>query len=85
MIGSSFVHYIQPMRKFLDGDMKMFTREKAALESQRLDLDSCKSRVRKARSMLGQQAVRTVGCVCVWVCVRLYLRVCEWVCGHLQS
>lgn len=57
MIGSTFVHYVQPMRKFLDGDMKQFTREKATLDSLRLDLDTSKSRVRKARSMLGQQAV----------------------------
>lgn len=48
---------MQPLRKFLDGEMKTITREKGVLESKRLDLDACKGRVRKARGMLGQQAV----------------------------
>lgn len=62
MIGTSFVHYIQPMRTFLDSDMKQFTREKLQLESLRFDLDACKGRVRKARSMLGQQPVSEECC-----------------------
>lgn len=35
--------------------MKTITKEKGILESKRLDLDASKNRVRKARSMLGQQ------------------------------
>jgi endophilin-B1 len=58
-IGSAGMCFIQPLRKFLDGEMKTITKEKGILESKRLDLDACKNRVRKARSMLGQQAVRT--------------------------
>lgn len=49
--------FIQPLRRFLEGEMKTITREKGILESKRLDLDACKNRVRKARSMLGQQTV----------------------------
>lgn len=56
-IGSAGMCYIQPLKKFLDGEMKTISKEKGILESKRLDLDACKNRVRKARSMLGQQAV----------------------------
>ncbi|XP_037033802.1 endophilin-B1 isoform X2 [Bradysia coprophila] len=55
-IGSSHSCFIQPLRRFLDGEMKTIIKERGILESKRLDLDSCKNRVRKARSMLGQQA-----------------------------
>ncbi|XP_012277452.1 endophilin-B1 isoform X4 [Orussus abietinus] len=48
--------YVQPLRKFLDGEMKTISKEMGILEIKRLDLDACKSRVRKARSMLGQQS-----------------------------
>ncbi|XP_042228185.1 endophilin-B1-like isoform X2 [Homarus americanus] len=50
--------YVQPMRKFLDTEMKTITREKRLLETKRLDLDACKSRLRKARSQDGQSAQR---------------------------
>ena len=49
--------FVQPLKKFLEGEMRTIAKEKAVLESKRLDLDSCKNRVKKARSMLGQQAV----------------------------
>ncbi|XP_058128634.1 endophilin-B1 isoform X2 [Anopheles ziemanni] len=55
-IGSAGMCFIQPLKKFLDGEMKTITKEKGILESKRLDLDACKNRVRKARSMIGQQA-----------------------------
>uniref|UniRef100_A0A182YE51 Uncharacterized protein n=1 Tax=Anopheles stephensi TaxID=30069 RepID=A0A182YE51_ANOST len=55
-IGSAAMCYIQPLKKFLEGEMKTITKEKGVLESKRLDLDACKNRVRKARSMIGQQA-----------------------------
>lgn len=54
-IGSSHSCFIQPLRRFLDGEMKTISKERGILESKRLDLDACKNRVRKARSMLGQQ------------------------------
>lgn len=46
--------------RFLDGEMRTITKEKGVLETKRIDLDACKSRVRKARSMIGQQAVSFV-------------------------
>ncbi|XP_063985481.1 endophilin-B1 isoform X5 [Diachasmimorpha longicaudata] len=55
-IGTAANCYIQPLRKFLDGEMKTISKEMAILETKRLDLDACKNRVRKARSMLGQQS-----------------------------
>ncbi|XP_065090758.1 endophilin-B1 isoform X2 [Ochlerotatus camptorhynchus] len=54
-IGSAGMCFVQPLKKFLEGEMKTITKEKGILESKRLDLDACKNRVRKARSMLGQQ------------------------------
>ncbi|XP_055594682.1 endophilin-B1 isoform X2 [Uranotaenia lowii] len=54
-IGAVGLCFIQPLKKFLEGEMKTITKEKGILESKRLDLDACKNRVRKARSMLGQQ------------------------------
>ncbi|XP_055533555.1 endophilin-B1 isoform X4 [Wyeomyia smithii] len=54
-IGSAGMCFIQPLKKFLEGEMKTITKEKGILESKRLDLDACKNKVRKARSMLGQQ------------------------------
>ncbi|XP_012218452.1 endophilin-B1 isoform X2 [Linepithema humile] len=55
-IGTAANCYIQPLRKFLDGEMKTVSKEMAILANKRLDLDACKNRVRKARSMLGQQS-----------------------------
>ncbi|XP_014207772.1 endophilin-B1 isoform X2 [Copidosoma floridanum] len=55
-IGMAANCYVQPLRKFLDGEMKTISKEMSILESKRLDLDACKRRVRKARSMLGQQS-----------------------------
>lgn len=37
--------------------MRTIAKEKAVLETKRLDLDACKNRAKKARSLLGQQAV----------------------------
>jgi endophilin-B len=55
-ISSAGMCFIQPLRKFLDGEMKTISKERGILETKRLDLDACKSKVRKARSMIGQQA-----------------------------
>ncbi|XP_075213447.1 SH3 domain containing GRB2 like, endophilin-B isoform X1 [Lycorma delicatula] len=46
--------FLTPLRKFLEGEMKTILKERGILESKRLDLDACKNRVRKARTMLGQ-------------------------------
>ncbi|XP_030377403.1 endophilin-B1 isoform X2 [Scaptodrosophila lebanonensis] len=55
-IATSGICFTQPLRKFLDGEMKTITKERGILETKRLDLDACKNRVKKARSMLGQQS-----------------------------
>ncbi|XP_020709241.1 endophilin-B1 isoform X6 [Athalia rosae] len=54
-IGTAANCYVQPLRKFLDGEMKTISKERGILETKRLDLDASKNRVKKARSMLGQQ------------------------------
>ncbi|XP_047117369.1 endophilin-B1 isoform X1 [Schistocerca piceifrons] len=54
-ISSAGQCFIQPLRKFLDGEMKTILKERSLLESKRLDLDACKNRLRKARSMHSQQ------------------------------
>lgn len=56
-IATSGICFTQPLRKFLDGEMKTISKERGILETKRLDLDACKNRVKKARSMLGQQSV----------------------------
>ncbi|KAL5287683.1 SH3GLB1 family protein [Megaselia abdita] len=53
-IGQSMVNFTGPLKKFLEGEMRNATRERNVLDTKRLDLDSCKNRVRKARSMIGQ-------------------------------
>ncbi|XP_018321950.1 endophilin-B1 isoform X1 [Agrilus planipennis] len=54
-IASTGTCFTQPLKKFLEGEMKTILKEKNLLETKRLDLDACKNRVRKARSMLGTQ------------------------------
>ncbi|KAL3871980.1 hypothetical protein ACJMK2_040190 [Sinanodonta woodiana] len=43
-------NFLQPLKNFLEGDMKTIMKEKKILETKRLDLDSCKNRLRKAKS-----------------------------------
>ncbi|KAI5742550.1 hypothetical protein M8J77_008476 [Diaphorina citri] len=57
-VNSAHVSFVQPLQKFLEGEMKTIVKERSLLESKRLDLDSCKNRVRKARSLLGTQSNR---------------------------
>lgn len=52
-VNNAHVSFVQPLQKFLDGEMKTIVKERSLLESKRLDLDSCKNRVRKARGLLG--------------------------------
>ncbi|XP_064539495.1 endophilin-B1-like [Drosophila montana] len=55
-IATSGICFTQPLRKFLEGEMKTISKDRGILETKRLDLDACKNRVKEARSMLGQQA-----------------------------
>ncbi|XP_022654045.1 endophilin-B1-like isoform X2 [Varroa destructor] len=47
---SVHTHFLQPLRRFLEGDMKTIIKERRILENKRLDLDAAKNRLRKARS-----------------------------------
>ncbi|RUS91739.1 hypothetical protein EGW08_000565 [Elysia chlorotica] len=53
-ITSTANNFLQPLSNFLEGDMKTILKEKKILETKRLDLDACKSRLRKAKSATSQ-------------------------------
>lgn len=46
-----------PIRRFLEGDMKTIQKERKILQGKRLDLDSCKSRLKKAKTLESQTVV----------------------------
>jgi hypothetical protein len=58
-IKNSHSAFCGPLQNFLEGEMKNIVRERRVLENRRLDLDSCKNKVRKARAMQLQPAVST--------------------------
>ncbi|XP_025408921.1 endophilin-B1 isoform X2 [Sipha flava] len=43
--------FVSPMNKYLETDMKTVVKERSLLEKRRLDLDACKTRVRKTRML----------------------------------
>uniref|UniRef100_A0A7E4VKJ8 BAR domain-containing protein n=1 Tax=Panagrellus redivivus TaxID=6233 RepID=A0A7E4VKJ8_PANRE len=56
-ISSSANNTLLPIRRFLEGDMKTIQKERKILQGKRLDLDSCKNRLKKAKT-LETQAVQ---------------------------
>ncbi|GIY29320.1 endophilin-B1 [Caerostris darwini] len=58
-VRSAMTTYVSPLKRFLEGDMKTIMKERKILENKRLDLDACKSRLRKARSMESQANAET--------------------------
>ncbi|GBM52594.1 Endophilin-B1 [Araneus ventricosus] len=58
-VRSAMTTYVTPLKRFLEGDMKTIMKERKILENKRLDLDACKSRLRKARSMESQANAET--------------------------
>jgi len=46
----SMSHFLHPLKSFLDNEMKTIAKEKRALEVKRLDLDSCKNKVKKSQT-----------------------------------
>ncbi|KAL9988686.1 hypothetical protein ACROYT_G003160 [Oculina patagonica] len=46
----SMTHFLHQLKSFLEGDMKTITKERRTLLAKRLDLDACKTKVRKAQS-----------------------------------
>ncbi|XP_063422445.1 endophilin-B1-like isoform X3 [Mytilus trossulus] len=49
-VQSTANNFLQPLRNFLDGDMKTIQKEKKILETKRLDLDAAKTKNRRAKS-----------------------------------
>jgi endophilin-B1 len=41
--------FVQPLKSFLDGQMKTIQKEKKVLEIKRLDLDACKAKLKRSR------------------------------------
>ncbi|CAJ0916246.1 unnamed protein product, partial [Mesorhabditis belari] len=62
-VAQSASHTLLPIRRFLEGDMRTIQKERKVLQSKRLDLDACKSRLKKAKTMETQTAgnSRTTG------------------------
>ncbi|XP_067662196.1 endophilin-B1-like isoform X2 [Haliotis asinina] len=54
-VQSTVNNFLTPLKNFLEGDMKTIMKERKLLENKRLDLDACKSRLRKAKSTTAQQ------------------------------
>ncbi|XP_020610401.1 endophilin-B2-like [Orbicella faveolata] len=46
----SMTHFLHQLKTFLEGDMKTISKERRTLLAKRLDLDACKTKVRKAQS-----------------------------------
>ncbi|XP_063288713.1 endophilin-B2 isoform X6 [Pelobates fuscus] len=49
-IHSSTVNFLTPLRNFLEGDWRTISKERRILQNLRLDLDACKTRVKKAKT-----------------------------------
>nr|CAB3266046.1 endophilin-B1 [Phallusia mammillata] len=52
-------NFLLPLVNFLDGDCKTIQKERKLLEKKRLDLDACKSRVKKAKSLEARQTAES--------------------------
>ncbi|XP_024273027.1 endophilin-B2 isoform X4 [Oncorhynchus tshawytscha] len=46
---TSAIGFLTPLRNFLEGDWRTISKERRLLENRRLDLDSCKARLKKAK------------------------------------
>ncbi|XP_023259074.1 endophilin-B2-like isoform X1 [Seriola lalandi dorsalis] len=46
---TSAISFLTPLRNFLEGDWKTISKERRLLENLRLDLDACKTRLKKAK------------------------------------
>ncbi|KAJ8388758.1 hypothetical protein AAFF_G00129910 [Aldrovandia affinis] len=47
---SSAINFLTPLRNFLEGDWRTISKERRLLENRRLDLDACKTRLKKAKA-----------------------------------
>ncbi|KRZ91037.1 Endophilin-B1 [Trichinella sp. T8] len=55
-ISAAAVNVLTPLKRFIEGDMKTISKERKVLTNKRLDLDACKSRLKKAKSVQSQTA-----------------------------
>uniref|UniRef100_A0A8C8CX42 Endophilin-B1 n=1 Tax=Oncorhynchus tshawytscha TaxID=74940 RepID=A0A8C8CX42_ONCTS len=54
---TSAIGFLTPLRNFLEGDWRTISKERRLLENRRLDLDSCKARLKKAKLAESKAAV----------------------------
>uniref|UniRef100_A0A8D2ZDN9 Endophilin-B1 n=1 Tax=Scophthalmus maximus TaxID=52904 RepID=A0A8D2ZDN9_SCOMX len=54
---TSTISFLTPLRNFLEGDWKTISKERRLLENLRLDLDACKTRLKKAKLAEAKAAV----------------------------
>lgn len=55
-IQSAAVGFMQPLKSFLDGEMKSLTKERRTLEMKRLDLDAARSKQKKMKMINSQSS-----------------------------
>ncbi|XP_041854696.1 endophilin-B2a isoform X4 [Melanotaenia boesemani] len=56
-IQTSAISFLNPLRNFLEGDWRTISKERRLLENLRLDLDACKTRVKKAKAAEAKAAM----------------------------
>ncbi|KAK9523213.1 hypothetical protein VZT92_019619 [Zoarces viviparus] len=54
---TSAISFLTPLRNFLEGDWRTISKERRLLENLRLDLDSCKARLKKAKAAEAKAAM----------------------------
>ncbi|KJH44173.1 BAR domain protein [Dictyocaulus viviparus] len=58
-VAASASQTLLPIRRFLEGDMRTIQKERKVLNTKRLDLDACKSRLRKAKTVESQASTNS--------------------------
>uniref|UniRef100_A0A8C9YD21 Endophilin-B1 n=1 Tax=Sander lucioperca TaxID=283035 RepID=A0A8C9YD21_SANLU len=62
---TSAISFLTPLRNFLEGDWRTISKERRLLENLRLDLDACKTRVKKAKVAEAKAAVKNMSLILV--------------------
>ncbi|KAI6231682.1 hypothetical protein M3Y95_00407500 [Aphelenchoides besseyi] len=57
-LNATAANTLVPIRRFLEGDMKTIQKERKVLHGRRLDLDACKSKLRKAKTLEAQATAK---------------------------
>jgi endophilin-B1 len=57
MMQTTSTQTLAPIRRFLEGDIRNIQKERRVLQNKRLDLDSAKARLKRARSLESQASV----------------------------